>query len=455
MSVDQIIDSIADRFRNAWGTSESPPALSAFIPEGHGPECAGLVFALLCVDAHERLRRNMPCSPGCYAGVDSDYADIIQDFLAATSDSQTAPSNPDAPGRISDYELVGVLGRGGMGRVYLAKKKGLQKRVAVKTLLRIADRNSDLRFIREANYQSMLQHPNIVAVWDIGQMTHGRYFLVMDYAPGVTLDAYLRSSGLLSIERTLSLFSQIVSAASAAHSNNIVHRDLKPQNVIVALDGSVRVTDFGLAKFMGPDRPTDLTVPGVLVGTFRYMAPEQACGQVESITFSTDVHALGAILYEMLTGHSPYVGTTPELLAAICSESLPPNPCLVRADVPVPLGNLCMKCIAKAPIERFTSAIELEDELLKLYPMTPECYRAPTARTIANPLPAPLAGPNRNYLDGIRAEAEAGYVVAMYTYALTCKDPRDRLHWLTRAAKRGYPPALRQLEHARPEDDAR
>ena len=274
------------------------------------------------------------------------------------------PTTGLAPGaRLGPYEVCALLAAGGMGEVYRARDTRLGRDVALKTLPeRLArDPARVARLEREARAASALNHPNIVTVYDVG-VAGVHHYLVMELLDGASLRAVLRG-GPLSIERVLTLGTQVADALAAAHERGIVHRDLKPDNVVVTADGRAKVLDFGLARF-APEDGADageagrsLTGEGAVMGTVAYMSPEQAQGR--PVDFRTDQFSLGVMLYEMAGGRRPFDHeTAAETIASILRDVPPP-----LTDVPQPLLWLIERCLAKTPAERFASTRELAREL--------------------------------------------------------------------------------------------
>jgi Tol biopolymer transport system component len=225
------------------------------------------------------------------------------------------------------YEIVSVLGAGGMGEVYLARDTLLHRQVALKVLparfMRDADRVA--RFRREAKAASALSHPNIVTIYDIGE-TGGTWFIATEFIDGTTLRSRLASGGGIEIPEATHIAIQCASALTAAHEAGIVHRDIKPENIMLGRDAAVKLVDFGLAKGTesGPEFLVEATQPGELVGTPRYMSPEQARGQ--KLDARTDVFSLGAVLYEMVTGQPAFSGgTTADIFAELLGSAPPPT----------------------------------------------------------------------------------------------------------------------------------
>ena len=271
--------------------------------------------------------------------------------------------------RLGHYQVISLLGRGGMGEVFLAEDDKLNRKVALKVLpaafTQLPDRAR--RFEREAKAASATNHPNILTIYEIGQ-AEGLRFIATEYVDGVTLRHQMQSDGM-SIAESLSVAVQVASALSAAHETGVIHRDIKPENVMARPDGLVKVLDFGLAKLTertasSPEadsqaeaiaRPS--TMPGVVMGTVSYMSPEQARG--EKVDHRTDIFSLGVMLYEMLAGRRPYAGATPgETIAAILRDE-PPELSETNAKVGSHLEKIVRRCLEKKPERRFQSARDL------------------------------------------------------------------------------------------------
>jgi len=230
---------------------------------------------------------------------------------------------------IAGYQILRELHRGGQGVVYEAHDRVTKRKVAIKVLLEgpYASRAARRRFEREIELVASLKHPNIVAVFHSGQMVDGRQFCVMDYVRGVPLTEYIRSKKP-PLEEALRLFATVCEAVNYAHQKGVIHRDLKPSNILVDVDGTPKVLDFGLAKMIGGPEQTVVSLTGQVVGTLPYMSPEQARGNPDEIDIRTDVYALGVIVYELLTGHYPYpvAGQMAEVLQHIAeTQPTPPS----------------------------------------------------------------------------------------------------------------------------------
>jgi serine/threonine protein kinase len=274
---------------------------------------------------------------------------------------------------LGHYDVVAKIGSGGMGDVYLAHDRTLNRDVALKILPpELADNESlRARFEREAKAVAALNHPNIVTVHSV-EAVGDVHFITMELIKGTTLAELVPRQGLR-LEKFFDIAVPLADAVAAAHAQGIVHRDLKPGNVMVDPGGRVKVLDFGLAKARGPvasagaasDRFTATqTEQGVIVGTCRYMSPEQARG--ETVDARSDIFSLGIVFYEMLTGRPPFEGTTPSDVISSIIKDVPPSITEVRSAIPRELSRLVRRCLSKDVSKRAQSALDIRNELNEL-----------------------------------------------------------------------------------------
>jgi len=261
---------------------------------------------------------------------------------------------------LADYEILSVLGQGGMGIVYKARHRRLKRLVALKMFQpgRFPSERELARFRTEAETVARLQHPNIVQIFEVGQ-ANGLPFLALELAENGTLAQKLQNLPFAP-RAAAELVEILARAIQHAHEQHIIHRDLKPANVLFARDGTAKITDFGLAKVLEHDLDgRDATRSGEPIGTPRYMAPEQAAGQGDQIGPATDVYALGTLLYEALTGQVPFVSASVvETMQKIRQdEPLPPR--RLQPSIPRDLETICLNCLHKAPQRRYASALAL------------------------------------------------------------------------------------------------
>src|SRR5262247_3322472 len=282
---------------------------------------------------------------------------------------------------IAHYRILSKLGAGGMGEVYLAEDTKLGRKVALKLLP--AEFTTDAvrvrRFEQEARAASALNHPNIITIHEIGEVrteAGATHYIVTEYVEGETLRQRLMKElqGRLSLAEALDMAPQIAAALATAHEAGIAHRDIKPENVMVRRDGIVKVLDFGLAKLtesasplvdsQAPTLAKDNTDAGVVMGTPRYMSPEQARG--EKVDVRTDIFSLGAMLYEMVTGRKPFEGETVSDVIAEILKSEPPPLKEVRPELPSELQRIVSKALAKERGGRYQVINDLEFDLRSL-----------------------------------------------------------------------------------------
>ncbi|MBK9315814.1 MAG: protein kinase [Acidobacteria bacterium] len=284
---------------------------------------------------------------------------------------------------LSHYRIDSLLGSGGMGKVFLAQDISLKRQVAIKFLPSLFTKDGDrvLRFEREAQAASSLNHPNIITIHEIGRI-EDKHFIVTEFIDGRTLRRRIESGGV-GINEALKIAVQIASAMAAAHDAGIIHRDIKPENVMVRSDGLVKVLDFGLAK-LNETEAIEIDTPALarkasgtddsgLIGTPQYMSPEQV--QCLKLDVRTDIFSFGVLLYEMLVGHRPFTGSSNEaLLAAILNDDPPPLSGQIP-DFPAPIEKIVKQCLAKAPGQRYQTVGELLSELNAARNMIGNDYR--------------------------------------------------------------------------------
>ncbi|MDB5337475.1 MAG: serine/threonine protein kinase [Planctomycetaceae bacterium] len=281
---------------------------------------------------------------------------------SAAETTSTAPSGTDLP-QIHGYEVESVLGRGGMGIVYLARDLRLNRPVAIKMLLAgaYAGVGEQERFLREAESVAGLRHANIVQVY--GAADHdGKSYFTMEYFEGGNL-AQMLAGTPQPARKAAELLATLADAIHTAHQSGIVHRDLKPANVLLTADGIPKIADFGLARQFDSD--DGLTLSGARLGTPSYMAPEQTLGKSHMVGPAADIYALGAILYEMLIGRPPFQGENAVDIGRQVIADEPVPPARLNAKVPRDLETICLKCLFKDPSRRYATAAALADDLLR------------------------------------------------------------------------------------------
>ncbi len=305
----------------------------------------------------------------------------VEDDITVTSSGEASPGPSrfaalDIPG----YEIIDELGRGGMGVVYLARQVQLNRPCALKMILAGAHASTQVasRFLSEAQAIARLHHPHIVQIYSIGDAS-GLPYVELEYVPGGSLDRQLDGTPWKAA-RAAGLVEQLARAVAFAHEQGIIHRDLKPANVLLAFDGLPKISDFGLAKFLGSD--SGLTGTDAIMGSPSYMAPEQAEGKTREVGPEADVYALGTILYELITGRPPFRGASIlETLEQVkTAEAVPPSRLVPR--VPRDIETINLKCLQKEPVKRYRSAAALAEDLRRFQAGEPILAR-------------PIGGPER------------------------------------------------------------
>ncbi len=371
-------------------------------------------------------RHGTPESPEPFSPFDStlppskNLSEISQNSLVSNNSQSILPL------RFGDYILEKVLGRGGMGVVYLAFQVRLERRVAIKMIRSgcLASEDEVTRFHTEARSAASLAHPNIVTVYHCGEC-EGHHFFSMDYIPGTDLAKKI-STGPMSPKDAVRYTRDVARAIDYAHEQGVIHRDLKPANVLIDENDEVVVTDFGLAKQMGSDK--GLTATGATLGTPSYMAPEQAAGKSDEQGASIDIYAMGAILYALLTGKPPFQGES--VLQTIMQVIHRPAPTVRQShpNVHSDLDTIVTKCLEKLPARRYATAGELADDLDRFFQGVPIQALPPSIlrrskHWLANvPLVAALTG-TRN-IEPTKSQRIAQNVVICMAFALA-------MVWLT------------------------
>jgi serine/threonine protein kinase len=298
--------------------------------------------------------------------------------------------------RLGKFEILAVLGKGGMATVYRAHQTDLKREVAIKVMKASLAESEDFlaRFRREAHLVAQLDHPNIITIYEYGQEGETVY-IAMRLLPGGSLSDRLRKHGALSPQETLRITKQIASALSLAHARGIIHRDLKPQNVLFDSADNAVLTDFGIAKV--DSSSTLVTGTGIAIGTPSYMSPEQWRG--EPVDLRIDIYALGLMIFEMLSGQLPFIGDTPASLMFKHLTEPPPRLTRLRKELPVQIEAVIFRALAKNREERYGSAQELAEDLEAALSGKPLSLHTPAApaedsRTaIGVPIVTPLSAP--------------------------------------------------------------
>jgi serine/threonine-protein kinase len=405
------IDEACDAFEAAWRNGGAPYIEDKLLSV-QGPVRGELLRELLLIDLAYRLRKGDVPRPEDYHARLPDDAETIRAAFAAASAIETSVASQrpyevaetvaepgqlerlarvsHSPDLVERYTLTRLHAQGGIGRVWLARDADLGREVALKELRpeRAADPAVWARFLEEARITGQLEHPGVVPVYEIVRRPgHESPFYTMRFVRGRTLSEASRSyhtlrhegkAGPLDLISLVGAFVAVCQAVAYAHSRGVIHRDLKGSNIVLGDFGEVMVLDWGLAKILGREEPREAsdpcidavscddreaTVPGQVLGTPAYMAPEQAEGRTDLVGPRTDVYGLGAVLYEILTGRPPFVGPDSHELLRQVRELAPERPRQLNPEAPPALEAVCLKAMDKAPSERYGSVAELSREV--------------------------------------------------------------------------------------------
>ncbi len=345
------IDDRCAEFERQWQSNEPPTIESMLSEDIPDVEREVLLAELVVLEIDYRRRRGDAPTEQEYLGRFPDHSPAINDALN-DDDKRTGAFVPPTIGHLSEVfpslEVIELLGAGGMGAVYKARQKGLDRLVALKILPDefAHDVKFALRFAREARTLAKLNHPNIVSVFEFGNVQETYYFL-MEFVDGPTLRDVI-SAGQLSPEEALAIVPHLCSALQFAHDNGVVHRDIKPENILLAKDGGITIADFGLSRMLGDERQsTALTDTHQIMGTLRYMAPEQLAG-TRSVDHRADIYSLGVVFYELLTGELP-----------IGRFELPSK----KVSIDVRLDEVVLRTLEKEPQHRYQAASEIKSDM--------------------------------------------------------------------------------------------
>ncbi|QEF98663.1 Serine/threonine-protein kinase PknB [Stieleria maiorica] len=349
-ALERIDDRCAD-FERRW-QSDQPPTIESVLADNVPDEEQELLLAeLVVLEIDYRRRRGDSPTKQEYLDRFPAHAGAIHDALD-DDDKPNAPFAPPTVARLSELfptlEIIELLGAGGMGAVYKARQEGLDRLVALKILPEefAHDVKFALRFTREARTLAKLNHPNIVSVFEFGKVQDTFYFL-MEFVDGPTLRDVVRA-GQLSPEHALSIVPHLCDALQFAHDKGVIHRDIKPENILMAKDGSVKIADFGLSRILGSEnQPTELTGTHQVMGTPRYMAPEQFEG-ARGVDHRADIYSLGVVFYEMLTGELP-----------IGRFAVPSR----KVAIDVRLDDVVLRTLEKEPQRRYQRASQIKSDI--------------------------------------------------------------------------------------------
>jgi len=369
---------VCDQFEAACkaGTHPRIDEFLTGIPRDEWPE---LLRELLILDIHYRRQLGESPTPDGYRAeyptLELDpFADLFVERTQASPSSpagatvQVTPSDAQVPSGelpriryLGDYELVAEIARGGMGVVYKARQISLNRIVAVKMILAgiLATKADHDRFHSEAQAAALLDHPNIVPIFEVGEH-EGQHYFSMGYVDGQSLAARL-AEGPLPPKEAAELVATVAEAVEYAHRQGVIHRDIKPSNILIDNKGRPRITDFGLAKRVGSG--SDLTAAGQVLGTPSYMPPEQAAGQINIVGPAADVYSLGALLYAMLASRPPFQAATPQETLRQVIQSEPVALRQLNPGVPRDLETIALKCLEKPIPRRYATAQALAEDL--------------------------------------------------------------------------------------------
>src|SRR5712671_5509523 len=329
--------------------------LEEILESGVSPEAACKDRPELLPVVRERLEQ--------FRSLQAQITQLFPPRASSGGDGRVPPKPLKTLPHIPGYDVLEVVGTGGVGVVYKARHLGLDRIVAVKMLLAggYASPRDIQRFQREAQAVAALRHPNIVQVFDAGEHDGFPYF-TMEFMEGGSLHQALAGNPLPA-PKTATWLAILARAVQAAHDNGIVHRDLKPGNVLMTTDGTLKVADFGLARRLHGEHREAITLTGAHVGSPSYMSPEQVVGSASAVGPWIDVYGLGAILYEMLTGRPPFRGENPIETQRQVVHDDPVPPARLNPRVPKDLQTICLKCLHKDPAGRYATAAGLADDL--------------------------------------------------------------------------------------------
>lgn len=365
------IDDLCAEFERKWQSNE-PPAIESVLNVDASPlERDVLLAELVVLDIDYRRRRGEAPTKQEYLARFPDCSEAVNDAID-DAPGRAGSFEPPTVGRLAELfpslEIIELIGAGGMGAVYKARQPGLDRLVALKVLPSEFDHDVKfaLRFTREARTLAKLSHPNIVSVYEFGNVEDTYYFL-MEFVDGSTLRDVV-SAGQLSPEHALAIVPHLCDALQYAHDKGIVHRDIKPENILIAGDGTVKVADFGLSRILGDESQHEtLTGTHQVMGTPRYMAPEQLEGS-HGVDHRADIYSLGVVFYEMLTGELP--------IGRFAAPSK-------KAEIDVRLDEVVLRTLEKEPQRRYQHASQVKSDMQSIATHSASIDDPARARTVA------------------------------------------------------------------------
>ncbi len=399
------IDQACDRFEADW-RSGNQPSIARYLADAQAEDYSTLLLELVLLDIEWRKRSGEKPSEEDYLaklkGLDRSWleevlsgsgtkrskrssSDMVTEGASLFDGHRTvgkASSSDEVLGTIryfGDYELLEEIARGGMGIVYRARQISLRRIVAIKRVLAgtLASKEAIERFVNEARTAAQLDHPNIVPLHEVG-VYQGHHYIAMGFVNGKSLD-YAIKDNLPTPESVAKVMIAVSEAISYAHSKGIIHRDIKPSNILIDETGIPRVTDFGLAKQLNQD--DSITATGQVLGTPSFMPPEQAAGRIDAVGPHSDIYAMGAVLYVLLTGRPPFKAASSMQTLTQVLQQEPVSPRSLNPSVPRDLETITLKCLEKSIVHRYGSAKELAEELRRFVEKRPIL-----ARPISRPM---------------------------------------------------------------------
>src|SRR5712671_5284303 len=315
----------------------------------------------LCAKCVLKTALMMPPEAPVAARDDGGPAANVEANAAAAPHSKKAARAVELLGELGDYELLEEIGRGGQGVVFRARQKSLNRTVALKviSLGQWASKAHLKRFRLEAEAAARLEHPGIVPIHEVGERD-GQCYFSMKFIEGGQLDEVVKRTPM-SIRQAVELIAKVARIVHYAHEHRILHRDIKPGNILLDAKGEPHLTDFGLARLVESESSVTHTLE--VLGTPSYMAPEQAVGNSAAISSVTDVYGLGAVFYQLLTGHPPFAGGTTYETIKLLLDTEPRQPRLLNPKIDRDLSTICLKCLEKDPKRRYPSALALAEDL--------------------------------------------------------------------------------------------